>query len=85
MTVSGYLRMHKLAKIAQCENVFPFQTGKIRLQSLVRPSVIKINAPLTTVSPKYKTEKTPAPLMPSMTTGEDKIYDTLSKPLSLIK
>jgi hypothetical protein len=44
-------------------------TGKIRSQSLVRPNVIKISAPLTTATPKHKTEKTPSPLMPSMTTG----------------
>lgn len=46
-------------------------TGKIRLQSLVRPNVIKMSAPLTTATPKHKTEKTPSPLLPSMTTGED--------------
>jgi hypothetical protein len=46
-------------------------TGKIRLQSLVRPNVIKISSPLTTATPKHKTEKTPSPLMPSMTTGKD--------------
>lgn len=44
--------------------------GKVRLQRLERPTVIKISAPLTTVTPKHKTEKTPSPLMPSMTTGE---------------
>lgn len=49
-----------------------FPTGKIRLQSLVRPSVIKISAPLTTATPKHKTEKTPSPLMPSMTTGKNR-------------
>jgi hypothetical protein len=53
---------------------FPFfsfyRSGKVRLQTLVRPNVIKINAPSTTSTPKQKTEKTPSPLMPSMTTGE---------------
>lgn len=43
--------------------------GKVRLQRLERPTVIKISAPLTTVTPKHKTEKTPSPLMPSITTG----------------
>lgn len=48
-----------------------FVAGKIRLQSLVRPTVVKISAPpLTTATPKHKTEKTPSPIMPSMTTGE---------------
>ncbi|KAG5676605.1 hypothetical protein PVAND_006427 [Polypedilum vanderplanki] len=46
-----------------------FYDGKVRLQKLERPTVIKISAPLTTVTtPKHKTEKTPSPLMPSMTT-----------------
>lgn len=31
---------------------------------------MRIIAPLTTATPKHKTEKTPSPLMPSMTTGE---------------
>lgn len=48
-----------------------FRSGKIRLQSLVRPTVVKTSAPpLTTATPKHKTEKTPSPIMPSMTTGE---------------
>jgi hypothetical protein len=47
--------------------------GKVRLQTLARPNVIKINAPSTTATPKQKTEKTPSPLMPSMTTGEDNL------------
>ncbi|XP_070498359.1 uncharacterized protein Nlg2 [Chironomus tepperi] len=45
-----------------------FYDGKVRLQRLERPTVIKISAPLTTVTPKHKTEKTPSPLMPSLTT-----------------
>lgn len=50
--------------------------GKVRVQRLERPAVIKISAPLTTVSPKHKAEKTPAPLMPSMTTGWYRFYFT---------
>lgn len=56
------------------------ETGKIRSQSLIRPTVIKISAPLTTATPKHKTEKTPSPLMPSMTTGKDIFYVTFRKP-----
>lgn len=81
MTVSGYLQSENVG--AEIENFFIFfvarETGKIRLQSLIRPTVIKISAPLTTATPKHKTEKTPSPLMPSMTTGKD-IFYAIPKP-----
>lgn len=35
-----------------------------------RPPVIKTLVPLTTVAPTHKTETTPSPIMPSITTGE---------------
>lgn len=75
MTVSGYLQLKMIETLNV--NFLPSPswylqtTGKVRLQSLIRPTVIKISAPSTTATPKHKTEKTPAPLMPSMTTGED--------------
>lgn len=43
--------------------------GKVRLQRLERPAVVKINSRPTQTTPKHKVEKTPAPLMPSITTG----------------
>lgn len=46
-------------------------TGTVRPQSLQRPPVIKISVPLTTATPTLKTEKTPLPIMPSLTTGEN--------------
>jgi hypothetical protein len=45
--------------------------GKVRAQKMERPAVAKIHIPLVnTIAPKPKTEKTPSPLMPSITTGE---------------
>jgi len=52
------------------EEMTLFSAGKVRLQSLIRPTVIKVSTLTTPATPKHKTEKTPAPLMPSMTTGE---------------
>jgi hypothetical protein len=66
MTVSGNCQLQCVPLIIFTR---PNIKGKVRLQRLERPAVIKISAPLTTISPKHKTEKTPAPLMPSMTTG----------------
>ncbi|CAO1308344.1 unnamed protein product [Diamesa serratosioi] len=45
-----------------------FYDGTVRPQSLQRPPVIKISVPLTTATPTLKTEKTPSPIMPSLTT-----------------
>lgn len=48
--------------LAQC-------VGTVRTQSMQRPPVIKKVAPITTATPIHKTETTPAPIMPSLTTG----------------
>jgi hypothetical protein len=86
MTVSGYCQLNLRAKHNFHIQRYAFlqffyfhfifflffvnSKGKVRLQRLERPPVIKISAPLTTVTPKHKTEKTPSPLMPTLTTGE---------------
>ena len=71
MTVSGYFQSYYRRNGIESPVFATLPIGKIRLQSLVRPNVIKTSAPLTTATPKHKTEKTPSPLMPSMTTGEN--------------
>jgi hypothetical protein len=44
--------------------------GTVRAQSMQRPPVIKKIVPLTTATPIHKTETTPLPIMPSLTTGK---------------
>lgn len=71
MTVNGHCQLNFTnAFNTTCDFFSPYNIkGKVRVQRLERPAVIKISAPLTTVTPKHKADKTPAPLMPSMTTG----------------
>lgn len=70
----SHISLHPTPFVITCHST---NLGKVRLQSLQRPTVIKISAPLTTATPKHKTDKTPSPLMPSMTTGE--LFSSFSK------